>query len=183
MDDETTTVDVLPTKSDDEDGEEAAAGEVDGSGAAGTSPGQGGSMSSQTGVVTGTSNATSSSDPTFVGISSGSEEDAPALHRTTSTKQKIKKKARTLSSSDYTDSRYSDLVDPTATLNPVLAGYFCRIVSLLVLTHPQSTAEYISKREEAFFQAFVANFSCRSITELYVGILLERGLMFVRVVG
>merc|ERR1712194_732633 len=55
--------------------------------------------------------------------------------------------------------------------NPVLAGYFCKVVSLLLLHFPERLGNFLKGRVQPLLKAFFRCMHCRSITELFTRML------------
>ncbi|CAD7968529.1 unnamed protein product [Amoebophrya sp. A25] len=63
-------------------------------------------------------------------------------------------------------------------VNPVLAGYFCKVVSLLLLHFPDRLGPFLKARIAELLQAFLRCMHCRSILELYTRMLTTEDLHF-----
>ena len=66
--------------------------------------------------------------------------------------------------------------DDERKVNPVLAGYFLKVVSLLIVHTPRELDKFLGDKTEALYEAFVKHMHCRSIAELYVRLFTNEAM-------
>eukprot|EP00392_Amoebophrya_sp_AT5.2_P002276 g2281.t1 len=64
--------------------------------------------------------------------------------------------------------------DAESSCNPVLAGYFSRLVCLLLNHFPGEVGIYVTARYDSLLQAFIQTMECRSILEVFTRIMTCR---------